>query len=209
MRRLSLVAGTALLVLAWVGLLLDDGGSFTGRMLAHLGVVALAAPLIAIGIAGTRWDISGRGRLLSPLPASLVELVVVWGWHAPALRAAAAGSTWVTAAEQASFLLAGLLLWLACFGAGGGSSDARRAQGAFALLLTSIHMTLLGVLLALTPRPLYATGEVSCLGFAMTAQRDQELGGVLMLLVGAVVYLAGGIALLGRLLSAPAAAGRG
>lgn len=202
MRRLPLVAGVVLLALVWAGPLLDGGGSFTGRMLAHLGVVALAAPLLAIGLTGTRWDISRRSRLCAPIPASLVELLMVWVWHAPALRALAAGSVWVTAAEQASFLGAGLLLWLACFGRGRGRAEARRAAGAFAMLLTSVHMTLLGVLLALTPRPLYAEGEVSCLGFAMTAQRDQELGGVLMLLVGAAVYLAGGLVLLGRLLAA-------
>jgi putative membrane protein len=171
-------------------------------MLAHLGVVALAAPLIAIGLAGTRWDILGRSPLSAPILASLLELVVVWAWHAPALRALAAGSAWVTAAEQASFLVAGLLLWLACFGEGGARTDARRAAGAFAMLLTSMHMTLLGVLLALTPRPLYGRGEVTCLGLTMTAEQDQELGGVLMLLVGAAVYLAGGVVLLGRLLTA-------
>lgn len=207
MRRLPLVAGLALLALVWAGPLLD-GGSFAARMLAHLGVVALAAPLLAIGLAGTCGDISGRSRLFSPIPASLVELLVVWVWHAPALRAAAAASAWATAAEQASFLVAGLFLWLACFGSGGGRTEARRAQGAFAMLLTSVHMTLLGVLLALTPRPLYAEGEVSCLGIVMTAQQDQELGGVLMLLVGAAVYLAGGVVLIGRLVAAPAPAGR-
>jgi putative membrane protein len=66
-----------------------------------------------------------------------------------------------------------------------------------------MHMTLLGVLLALAPRPLYGQGEVTCLGLTLTARQDQELGGVLMLLVGAAVYLAGGVALLARLLAAP------
>lgn len=208
-RRLSLTAGLVLLALIWAGPLLGgDGSSFTARMLAHLGVVALAAPLFALGVAGTRWDISGRSRIFSPVPASLVELAVVWGWHAPALRALAAGSAWVTAVEQASFLLSGLLLWLACFGRGGTTGGARHAVGAFAMLLTSMHMTLLGVLLALAPRPFYAGGQVTCLGFTLTAQQDQELGGVLMLLVGAAVYLTGGVVLLGRLLRTPEPAGK-
>ena len=76
-------------------------------MLAHMGVVALAAPLIALGLPALRPP-------LGPVPASLVELLVVWGWHAPALRALAEGSLAVTAVEQASFLAAGLILWRAC-----------------------------------------------------------------------------------------------
>jgi putative membrane protein len=58
-------------------------------------------------------------------------------------------------------------------------------------------------LLALTPRPLYGTGEVSCFGVALSAQQDQELGGVVMLLVGAAVYLAGGLTLFARMLATP------
>ena len=51
-------------------------------------------------------------------------------------------------------------------------------------------------LLALSPRPLYGEGEVSCFGVPLSAALDQQAGGVVMLLVGAVVYLAGGIGLL-------------
>ena len=75
------------------------------------------------------------------------------------------------------------------------------AAGAFALLLTSMHMTLLGALLALAPRPLFGEGTVTCLGLTLGAAQDQQLGGVLMLMIGGAVYLAGGLALVARLLS--------
>ena len=60
------------------------------------------------------------------------------------------------AIEQASFLAAGLVLWLAVSAAlrDRGGRDAGAA--AIALLLTLAHMTLLGALLSLSPRPLYA-----------------------------------------------------
>jgi len=209
MKAAALIAGLLLLGFIWGGPLLDrDGGSFTAHMLAHMGVVAIAAPLIALGLAGTRWDFSARHRLFSPVPASLLELLVVWAWHAPALRAAAESSVLAAAAEQASFLAAGLILWLACIGHGADNSAERSAAGAFGLLLTSVHMTLLGALLALTPRPLYGVGEVTCLGFTLTAGQDQEMGGVLMLLIGAAVYMAGGLALLARVLRADGQPGR-
>jgi putative membrane protein len=66
-----------------------------------------------------------------------------------------------------------------------------------ALLLTSMHMTLLGALIALSPRPLYA----HAVGFsALTPLEDQQLGGAIMLAAGGVAYLAGGLWLVVELL---------
>jgi putative membrane protein len=204
MKQTALMAGIIMLALVWLGPLLDVyRASFTAHMLAHMSVVAVAAPLLAIGISGTRWDVSGKTRLFSPIPASLVELVVVWTWHAPALRLMAQTSPTATVLEQASFLAAGLLLWLSCLGGGYGGHDWHGGAGAFALLLTSLHMTLLGALLALAPRPLYGLVPVTCLSFQLGADQDQQLGGVIMLMIGAAVYLAGGTALLARLLALP------
>jgi putative membrane protein len=201
-RRASFILGLFVLALIWFGPLLDVWrGSFSAHMLAHMGVVAIAAPLIAIGIPLSPRPDASRAFAIA-LPASVIELIVVWSWHAPALRALAESSLFATAGEQATFLAAGLFLWLACLPRRG-SDAAGNAAGAFALLLTSIHMTLLGALLALTPRPLYGADEVSCFGVSLSAQQDQELGGVIMLLVGAAVYLAGGVTLLARMLTTP------
>ena len=196
MKPVALAAGLGLLVVIWAGpLLSEDRASLAAHMLAHMGVVALAAPLLAIAIAGTRWDFSGAPALAA-VPATILEFAVVWGWHAPATRLLATASATGALAEQASFLAAGLLLWVCCIGRAGSP-----AAGAFALLLTSMHMTLLGALLALAPRPLFGEGAVTCLGFALDATQDQQLGGVLMLMIGGAVYLAGGLALVARLLS--------
>lgn len=199
MRRLALAAGIAALALIWLGPLLDGWRqSFSAHMLAHMGVIAIAAPLIALGLPA-RWRPGPSTRPAVPVLASLLELAAVWGWHAPALRAAAEASVAVTVAEQATFLTVGLLLWSTSLTASGGRNGA--AAGAGALLLTSIHMTLLGALLALSPRPLYGADEVTCFGTVLSAAQDQQLGGVIMLLVGAAVYLAGGVYLVARLLA--------
>ena len=202
MRRASLILGLLTLALIWAGPLLSVWrDSFAAHMLAHMGVVAIAAPLIAIGLSSSterkRFALTETPTL--PLIASLVELVVVWGWHAPAARLWAESSTFATVLEQASFLLAGLFLWLTAIGPKG--TPAHDASGAFALLLTSVHMTLLGALLSLAPRPLYGLGDVTCFGFVLGAGQDQALGGVIMLMIGAAVYLAGGVFLLARLLA--------
>ncbi len=205
MRRLSFFVGLAVLALIWLGPLLSVyRESFAAHMLAHMGVVAVAAPLLAIGLSDTlaRTETPWASFSTSaPIVASVVELAVVWGWHAPVGRALVEQSDIAAVAEQGSFLFAGLFLWLCCLRPG------HEGPGAFGLLLTSVHMTLLGALLALSPRSLYGMDQVTCLGLTLTAAEDQHLGGVIMLLVGAAVYLAGGVVLLGRLLNAPSRAG--
>jgi hypothetical protein len=116
------------------------------------------------------------------------SFIPLWAWHAPALHHFARRSASGFAAEQFTFITAGLLVWLAAFGGGAARIQERRGAGIAALLLTSMHMTLLGALLALSPRPLYVHAEVC----ALAPLDDQHLGGAIMLLVGGVSYLAGG-----------------
>ncbi len=68
------------------------------------------------------------------------------------------------------------------------------------LLLTSMHMTLLGALIALAPRPLFATMAMHGGAAGLSPLADQQLGGTMMLLIGGASYMAGGLAMLGRLL---------
>lgn len=194
--------GVAILALVWGGPLAHLAGhSFTAHMIMHMGVVALAAPLIALGLADSRFDPSSRLPVLfAALPASLLEFAVVWGWHAPPLHLFARTTAAGLVLEQASFLAAGLILWLACIGERGG----RSAAGIFGLLFTSMHMTLLGALLALAPRPLYDHAMHHDPAFGLSAIEDQNIGGVVMLGVGGAVYLLGGLLLMARLLNAPA-----
>jgi len=206
MKKLALIAGLAALAFVWGGALAHlMPHSFTRHMIMHMGVVAMAAPLFAVAVTGTRVDPSPRlPILLAPLPASLWELAVVWGWHAPALHDFARASVLGLTLEQGSFLAAGLILWLSCIGVRGGSG----AAGIFGLLFTSMHMTLLGALLALAPRPLYGHAIHQGHALGMSAIEDQNIGGVVMLGVGGAVYLLGGLILMARLLNAPPLAER-
>lgn len=199
MKRAAFVTGIAALVAAWG--VAASGHGVTGHMAAHMVAVAIAAPLMAFGFAGTRADPASRWPLIvAPIPMSLIELLVVWGWHLPAARTFAASSAFGLVLEQGMFLVAGLLLWSACLGTRDVGNSARRASGIIALLLTTMHMTLLGTLITLAPRTLFGTPGFSCLGVTLSPIVDQQLGGVIMLLVGAGSYLFGGLALLFRLL---------
>jgi len=185
-RTPSLVAGLLLVPVGWIA---AAAGGMVGHMAGHMIAVAVAAPMVAFGLGGTRFDLARRApRFVHPVAAMVAELVVVWGWHLPAMRALADGGGGWFAVEQGCFLAAGWWLWAAVLGAG----RERRAAGVGALLLTSMHMTLLGALVGLAPRPLYHAHD--------GALADQQLGGVVMLMVGAGSYLVGGLALLATLL---------
>ena len=188
-RVLLFVAGTGVLALLWGSSLPAATASrFSAHMLLHMGVVSVAAPLLGLSLAGGRFDPARRWPgVFSPLLASVVELVVVWGWHAPLFHHAARHSAEALILEQGTFLLAGLWLWLAAMGGERTREPHRVWSGVAALLFTSMHMTLLGALFALATRTFYApaTGH-DVLG-------DLHLGGGIMLLVGGASYLAGGL----------------
>lgn len=176
--------GLAVLAALWLLPLESLVPAFPAHMVRHMGLVAVAAPLLAIGFPSEL-----RALAVSPLAAAVLEFVVVWAWHLPATHAAARLSVPAFVIEQAMFLLAGLLVWVGAFGA------RQPLAGAGGLLLTSMHMTLLGAVLVLAPRDLYA-------GLCGTAPdlTAQQLGGLLMLGIGTPVYLVGGLWLVRRAL---------
>lgn len=206
MRRLMATSGCLVLALAWLGpLALGIETGFAGHMIVHMALVAIAAPLLAVGLAGSRLDPTPYAPLLfAPMLAMALEFVVVWGWHAPVLHAAARASPAMLAIEQLSFLAVGLLVWLAAFGRGPGRARAAWGGGILALFLTSMHMTLLGALLALSPRPLYHHAHGAGIA-GLAPLDDQHLGGAIMLLVGGASYLVGALVLMARLLREPGA----
>lgn len=183
------ILGLGLLAVLWLAPLQAWlGAAFPVHMLRHMGLVAVAAPLLVLGVPRL-----GAALAISPLAGAALEFAVVWTWHLPRMHALACQAPAGRVAEQAAFLLAGLLVWAGALGA-------QPLAGAGALLLTSMHMTLLGALLILAPRDLYA--ELCGLAPDLTGQ---QLGGLLMLGIGTPVYLVAGLALVGRALrGAPA-----
>lgn len=179
----GLGAGGAVLALAWAWPAPSPVWPFADHMVRHMAVVAVAAPLLALGFRGAALP------AIPPLLATLVEFAAVWGWHLPAAHGAAQTAT-AYAAEQLSFLGAGLMLWLAVLHPG------RQLAGAGGMLLTSMHMTLLGALLILAQRSLYPSAI--CGGPA-----DQQLGGMIMLGFGTPIYLVAGLVLTAKALGAP------
>ena len=196
------LAGLALLGALWLGPLPGLAShSFTAHMVMHLGVLAVASPMLALGLPRLAAALARRSSPVTALAASAAEFIVVWAWHAPAAHTVARNSSAGLIAEQGSFLAVGLLLWASVLGPPGQNRESAGA-GILALLLTSMHMTLLGALIALAPRDLYhghhhravaGTSDILHRWFDLTPLADQQLGGAVMLLVAGSVYLVVGV----------------
>ncbi|WP_375261688.1 cytochrome c oxidase assembly protein [Palleronia sp.] len=157
-------------------------GPFPAHMIRHMALVAVVPPLLVLG--------------LPPFPAppvlvaAVIEFAAVWGWHAPALHEAAYFRPAIFVLEQVSFLAVGVMIWASAL------RTAEPLAGAGGMLLTSMHMTLLGALLILSPKALYA----------YCGPGQQQIGGMIMLGIGTIVYLVAGLWLTARALTAEEAA---
>lgn len=183
MRAAFLLPALAVLALAWGPDWTAVLGPFPAHMLRHMTLVAIAAPLLVLGL-------PALGRHAPPVAvAAALEFAVVWGFHLPLAHAAAQTTGAWLVLEQALFLAAGVAVWASAL------PPAAPLAGAGGLLLTSMHMTLLGALLVLAPSDLYA----ALCGRAPDVS-GQQVGGILMLAIGTPVYLIGGLALTARTL---------
>ena len=191
-----LLAGALVLACLWFGPLpAMSRTAFSAHMILHLGVVALVAPLLAAGLVRAGARVKGPLRRWMAL-AFAMEMIVVWGWHAPGPHEAAARHVGVFVIQQLSFLAVGLAVWWLGLAAQR-RSDLMTAMFGFALTL--MHITMLGGLLLMAPKLIYPADL--CLGaFGFEQLEDQRFGGVLMAAWGGLAYLVGGIVLGYRLL---------
>lgn len=199
MRKTFLTAGVFCLLIAWAGPLPELAGkAFFGHMIMHMLVVAMAAPLLSFGLINTPFDLSEKfPAFFAPVTAAMVELVVVWAWHAPYLHHYARHDTAGLIVEQGMFLFAGIWVWMSSFSGSETGKSEKIGAGIIGLLLTSMHMTLLGALLNLSNRILYPHHQ----GIGSLAPLDdQQLGGAIMLVIGGISYLGGGLYLTFRFL---------
>lgn len=150
---------------------------FTARVVHHLVLVFVLAPLLAFGLA------PGLRRLpLSPWTCTVLAAAVFWTWHAPAPYAAALSSVAVYAAMQLSLLASATAFWCAVGRAG-------PAVALAATLVSTVVMGLLGALITFASRPLYAPHFASTLDWGVSPLLDQQLAGITMWAPGSLGYL--------------------
>lgn len=152
---------------------------FTVRVVHHLALVLLVAPLLAQGLAR---GLASR-RLQPPLwTCTALATTVFWTWHAPAPYAAALSSDGMYALMQLSLLASATLFWIAV-------RRAAPAAAMAAILVSTVLMGLLGALILFAAAPLYAPHFASTLAWGVAPLEDQQLAGVLMWAPGSLAYL--------------------
>jgi putative membrane protein len=181
-RRHALRGAWALTLLLYVSPLCAlSSAFFTARVVHHMALVLLVAPMLAHGL-GSALAPAWR-RLPAPLaPSTALAAVVFWAWHLPAPYEAALSSTPVFWLMQLTLLGSALAFWVAVRRAGTTAALA-------AILATTVQMGLLGALITFASRPLYAPHVASTLGWGISPLEDQQLAGIVMWAPGSLAYL--------------------
>jgi putative membrane protein len=150
---------------------------FSARVVHHVLLVAVAAPLLAL----SRPAPSPR-RIGLPF---LLATATLWLWHVPAAYDAALGHMALYWVMQASLFAPAVLFWRSVFSQPGGS-------GVLWVFLAYLAMGLLGALLTFAPVALYATHALGPLLWGLSPLSDQQLGGLVMWMPAGLTYAAWG-----------------
>ena len=179
-------AGTTLVVCAMI-IWAYDPGPQTRHMILHIVSMNVVAPVLAAFIATRGGLINVRVSLF--WTAAILQIVLLWVWHAPAVYNAITDLPAMQFALHVLLLLAALLFWTSLVTLSG----ARRWQAIPALLVTAKLVCLLAALLIFAPRALYGTaGHAAHLTERLPgwhALDDQHLAGLLMIAACPLSYL--------------------
>lgn len=173
-------------------LILAEGGPLSHRMVQHLMIMNVAAPMLA-SLLPNRRALGGLGGLCA---AGALQMVTLWAWHAPAAQAFFGASPAADFVATLILFAAALWFWKAVLA--GAAAGGWRSVGA--LLLTGKLACLLGALLVFAPRDLYAALAPAWCGSGPPTLADQQLAGLLMITACPLSYLVAGTTLAGRLL---------
>jgi cytochrome c oxidase assembly factor CtaG len=204
---------------------LHEGGerSFTLHMIEHELIMLLATLLLVLShsagiltwglplplrrLLGGRWKrpiATMWRRLTEPVTATIVQALVMWTWHAPALFDRALADPAWHIAQHMSFVLASLLFWSAMLGSRHGF-----LLSAACLFLTTLVEGALGALMALSTSPWYsAYAAMGLSGIGLDPVTDQQLAGLIMWIPGGVVHAGAALALVYRWLATSEHRGR-
>ena len=177
--RRALLAGWAVLAVRLVSPLCNlSVALFSARVAQHLGLLALAAPLLALALPAR-----------PPRPAALAAAALgfafaLWAWHLPGPYALTFRSDLAYWAMQGSLLGSATWLWHGLLRGAAARPDLAFLAG----VGTAAQMGGLGALLTFAPRPLFVPHGLTTLPWGLTPLEDQQLGGLLMWVPGGLLF---------------------
>ena len=182
-----------------------EGQLFSVHMIQHMLLELVAAPLL---LAGTPITLAlrvarqaARRRLLAVLQSRVVHVIsfpvvawvlfaaVNWGWHFSVLYNEALENVALHYLQHATFLGAALLFWWPVIGADPSPWRLPHPVRLLYLFLALPQNSFLGVALMSAPTVLYPHYVTNVRDWGLSALEDQQLGGVIMWVVGDVAFL--------------------
>jgi putative membrane protein len=214
--------GVGVLLLALVSPVdgLGDEYLFSAHMLQHMLLMLAVPPLLLLGIPRSLTErilvvpvLARTERLLRrPWLAFVIGMGTEAAWHLPVLYNAALANDNIHIVEHLCFMVAGTIFWWPALT----PLEERRLAPLAAVLYfcaAVVFNTILGIVLVFAPLGLYPAylepegpvGVLSLLqdGWGLTPLVDRQLGGLLMWLGGAAVFLPGIFGALARWYSMP------
>jgi putative membrane protein len=184
-----------------------EGALFSVHMVQHILLEFVAAPLLLAGAPITLTlrvaSPSVRRRLLSILQSRIVHLVsfpviawvvfaaINWGWHFSVFYDQALESPPLHYFQHFTFVAAALLFWWPVLGADPSPWRMPHPARLLYLFLAMPQNSFLGVALLSASTPLYPHYVTFVRSWGPTPLADQQLGGMLMWVVGDLAFLAG------------------
>lgn len=172
-------------------------GPLADHMALHIILMNVVGPLAAIGLSRAGATPARSGPLGSLPTAVVIQIALLWGWHAPGVLETALREPALHALMQASLFAAAVWFWSLIFS----FSGAERWRAFLPLLATGKLFCLVGVLMVFAPRALYpelafaAPYGGSIIGDGMP---DQQLAGLLMLVACPLSYLVAAVYICAR-----------
>lgn len=182
---------------------LADHALFTAHMLQHILLLYLVPVLALAALPAAAFSLVERtalmrraiARIAAPLPAFLVSNAVLWAWHTPTIYEAALHSEPLHAFEHVSFLVTAAVYWWPVVRPATYGWPFPELFKIVYLFGGAASSTMLAALITFATPVLYPTYAAS--GVAASAHAaigwspatDQEVGGLLMWVVGGAWYL--------------------
>ena len=200
----AIASATAVLIAGVIVLAVYDAGPFSFHMTLHIASMNIAAPLLGAILARLFFARGARPAFLWAV--TLVQIVVLWIWHAPVLQRTAQDSMVLQLFMHGSLFFVAMLFWLVVLK----MSGSRRWHAVPALLLTGKLACLLAALLIFAPRTLYDSAvhlmhAVERLPVT-DALDDQHLAGLLMITACPLSYLVASVVIAAQIIGKPEAA---
>ncbi len=185
--KIAFFAGWAVAAFAMISPLCNLGVAlFSARIVQHMAISLIAAPLLVFG----RADL----LVLSPFRMSQVVLpnklesvagpglfaAVLWFWHLAGPYDAALTNNIVYWVMDLSLFMTAVLLWRGLLRGNAGFS-------LIASVFTGIQMCALGALLALSAHPWFSVHLLTTWAWGLSPIQDQHLGGLIMWVPGGML----------------------